>query len=916
MEKSPQQPNELDRLKALESYSIMDTLPEKEYDAITELASLICGTPISLISLVDQERQWFKSSVGLGVDQTSRDFSFCQYTIMGDDVYEVTNALENELFANNPLVTGNPNIRFYAGAPLKDSNGFNLGSLCVIGTEPKKLSDNQIKCLKLLASQVSVLLDLRKKNDKLLNAEKEITNFIELSKDLVCIANVNGMFYQVNPAFTTVLGYLKEELEGTAFTNFVHPDDLDKTYKEVEKLASGAKTISFENRYRKKNGEYVVLSWNASPDPLTGNLYCIARDITSEKQIQEVLYKTSADLEAILESAEFSVIATGIDGIVTHFNRGSETLLGYKAAEIIGKTSPESFHVKDEVLKYTEELSIELGKKVEPTFADFVIKSCESGYSSSREWTYNRKNGSCFTMLLSLTSVKNIYGDITGYLGIGKDVTKQKEVELSLLNSNKLLDESESIAKIGSWKFDAIGRELIWSKGQYDIFELEELPSKQLFKAYKSRLHPDDSSRLDEMLTNTLTLGVELSYKHRVLLPDSKIKHVIGIGQAYKNQKGEIIGIQGFNQDITEKTLAEEIIAEKSKEINDVRSALEQAAIVTIADQKGVVTFVNDNFCSISKYSQEELIGQSYNVGNPNIQLNKFVMKIWKTIADGKVWKGHLKNIAKDGSFYWMDSTIVPFLDNEGKPYQYIAISFNITAQKLAQDNLNTVLVDLEKKNIELDQFGYIVSHDLKAPLRAIYNLSEWIIEDMPTLPETVADNFRLLQGRVQRMENLINGVLDYSRIGKIKIERESVDIKVMLEQVAETLVPKKDFEISIIGNFPVIRGAKILLSQVFSNLISNAVKYNDKPIGKVECIYESITGFHQFSIKDNGIGIAEVYHKKVFQVFQTIDARDKNESTGIGLAIVLKIIEELGGSIKIESEESKGATFIFTIPI
>ena len=136
MKKIPLPTNESDRLKALESYSVMDTLPENEYDAITQLASYICGTPIALVSLLDKERQWFKSTVGLGVTETPREISFCQYAIMGEEVYEVTNALENKLFADNPLVTGNPDIRFYAGAPLKDSDGFNLGSLCVIDTVP------------------------------------------------------------------------------------------------------------------------------------------------------------------------------------------------------------------------------------------------------------------------------------------------------------------------------------------------------------------------------------------------------------------------------------------------------------------------------------------------------------------------------------------------------------------------------------------------------------------------------------------------------------------------------------------------------------------------------------------------------------------------------------------------------------
>jgi PAS domain S-box-containing protein len=1035
--------NESERLIALESYSIMDSLPEKEYDAITQLASYICGTPIALVSLVDGERQWFKSSVGLGAPETPREISFCQYTIMGEKVYEVTNALENELFSDNPLVTGNPDIRFYAGAPLKDSDGFNLGSLCVIDTIPRTLNEEQKNALQLLANQVVSLLQLRKKNIDLNTTQKEFQNFIDLSKDLVCIANVNGMFCKVNPAFSNVLGYSKEELEGTPFVNFVHPDDLNKTYKEVAKLAEGHKTISFENRYRCKNGEYIVLSWNTSPDPVTGNLYCIARDMTFENNQKETLVKTTNELSAILNSAEFSIIASELDGTIKQFNRGAEILLGYTAAEVVGKTSPAIMHVLDEVVKRAQDLTIELGEKVEPGFDVFVIKAKKFGIADSHEWTYVRKDGGTFPIQLSVTAIKNSLGEVTGYLGIAKDITKEKEAELNLINSNKLFDESQSIAKTGSWKFDLFTKDLIWSKGNYKIFEFEELPANKLYEAYRKilrpealvqldkaieksvttgqdfeflnniefsnnrvkyiltlgqiiknefgdvigaqgstqditekmlaeqnlvdsnklldesqsiakigswkfnlitkdlllskghyaifelnnvsadqlynkyrdRIHHDDIQLLDKLDENVIKTGEDYKTNYRIVFPDDRIKYIQEIGQPFKNEKGEIIGLQGSILDVTEKALAEQKIAEKAKEINDIRSALDESTIVTITDQKGVITFVNDKFCSVSKYSKEELIGQYHYVDNPEYQLNQFIKNIWKTIANGKVWKGDIKNRAKDGSYYWVDSTIVPFLDDQGKPYQYIAISSDITEQKLAKQKLSSALIDLEKTNKELDQFAYIVSHDLKAPLRAINNLSEWIVEDMPEMPEAVNANFGLLRGRIMRMENLINAVLDYSRIGRTKIEKQTTDLKKMLYQIVDSIVPTEGFEIYIADNIPEIKIARILFQQIFSNLISNAVKYNDKPIGKIECFYESFPDFHQFTIKDNGPGIAEEYHKKVFKVFQTIEARDKKESTGIGLSIVQKIIEEAGGTIRIESEEGKGASFIFTIP-
>ena len=915
MKNVPIPSNELDRIKALNGYSIMDSLPEKEYDSITQLASYICKTPIALVSLLDENRQWFKSTVGLSATETPREISFCQHAIMGDALYEVNNALEDAKFANNPLVVGGPKIRFYAGSPLKDKEGFNLGTLCVIDTKPRVLTEDQKSALELLGQQVVSLLDLRKNNNQLLIAQKEFQNFVELSKDLVCIANVDGRFYKVNPSFTTVLGYAKEELEGQLFIDFIHADDLDKTFKEVEKLSRGYKSISFENRYICKDGSYVLLSWNTSPDPETGNLYCIARDMTKDKIQEEKLINTTTNLTAILNASEFSIIATEIDGTIKEFNNGAENLLGYKAEEVIGKMTPAILHLEEEIVNRAAVLTEQYGEIVEPGFGVFTYVTQKWGIADSNEWTFIRKDGTTFPVILSATAIRNSSGVITGYLGIAKDISKEKAAEQSLINSKILLDESQRIAKIGSWKFDVVSNNLVWSKGHYTIFELDEMPGDELYEAYRKRIHPDDLPILDELSDNILENGKDFKVNYRIVLPDGRIKHILEIGSPFENEIGEVVGMQGNIQDVTEIKLAEKKIEDKAKEINDVRAALDESSIVTITDQNGILTYVNDKFCNISQYTEDELLGQYHYVDAFGNYSNKVGKDIWMSIASGEIWKGELQKVAKDGSYYWVDSTIVPFLNEKRETYQYIAISSDITEKKLAEENLKNALVDLEKNNKELDQFAYVVSHDLKAPLRAINNLAEWIVEDMPDMPEDVSNNLGLLRGRILRMENLINGVLDYSRIGRTKIEMENIDLNLMLTQIVETIVPTQGFEVFIDSQMPEIFNAKILLYQVFSNIISNAVKYNDKPIGVIKCSYLELPSFHQFTISDNGPGIEKEYHDKVFGVFQTIEARDKKESTGIGLSIVKKIIEEKGGTIYIESKEGEGASFIFTLP-
>lgn len=227
---------------------------------------------------------------------------------------------------------------------------------------------------------------------------------------------------------------------------------------------------------------------------------------------------------------------------------------------------------------------------------------------------------------------------------------------------------------------------------------------------------------------------------------------------------------------------------------------------------------------------------------------------------------------------------------------------------------LNKNFIELKQKNYELDQFAYVVSHDLKAPLRGISNITKWMEEDHdPELTPNVRKNVNLIKGRTKRLENMINGLLEYARVGRVRKDLQKVDLNILLKEVTELIVPSS-FHV-IIDDMPELIAEKIRLEQVFSNLISNAVKYHDKPDGLIYISCEDEGAYYTFSVKDNGPGIQPEYHDKIFMIFQTLKERDAFESTGVGLAIVKKIIEDQKCRISIESVPGEGTKFTFTWP-
>lgn len=270
----------------------------------------------------------------------------------------------------------------------------------------------------------------------------------------------------------------------------------------------------------------------------------------------------------------------------------------------------------------------------------------------------------------------------------------------------------------------------------------------------------------------------------------------------------------------------------------------------------------------------------------------------------------------EDGRTFLASYSITVINDRENDRLLKIILLHDISEQKRYAEMIAEYTQCLEQSNKELDQFAYIVSHDLKAPLRAISNLSSWLEDDLGlSLSGENKENLARLRGRVARMESLINGILEYSKVGRENIASEKVDVSKLVEEILELLSPPRHVRVNIVGPMPVMEVPRIMLHQLFSNLISNAVKYNDKEAGLITVSCSEQEDAFEFSVEDNGPGIPAEYHEKIFMIFQTLQSRDKYESTGIGLTIVKRILAARGGKIHVESGVGKGSKFIFSWP-
>jgi len=336
---------------------------------------------------------------------------------------------------------------------------------------------------------------------------------------------------------------------------------------------------------------------------------------------------------------------------------------------------------------------------------------------------------------------------------------------------------------------------------------------------------------------------------------------------------------------------------------------------IFLKDVNLVYISCNENYARDLKIRPKEIAGKTDYDFYPKELAERYRTDDKKVMESGETKEIEEKYI-KDGKELVVHTVKTPVKDDQDNIIGILGIFWDITEQKEAQRRQDQLTEEVKSVNQELEDFAYVISHDLKAPLRGIRTLADWISTDYADkLGEKGGEQMKLLLSRADRMHNLIDGVLQYSRVGRVREEMVRVDLNEFVPDVIDMVAPPQNITVTVENELPVIECELTRIMQVFQNLVSNAVKYMDKPKGqvKIDCVDEN--GFWKFSVTDNGPGIEEKHFEKIFRIFQTLSPRDEFESTGIGLTIAKKIVELYGGRIWVESKVSQGSTFFFTLP-
>jgi PAS domain S-box-containing protein len=613
--------------------------------------------------------------------------------------------------------------------------------------------------------------------------------------------------------------------------------------------------------------------------------------ISSSALISKQLAASDTNLKDIKAALDASTIVAITDrhGTILFVNDKFEEISKYKKEEILGKNHR----------------VLNSGHHSKEFFGD-LWSTIYSGRIWRGEIRNKAKDGSLYWVDTTIVPFLNKKGKPIQYIAIRSDITKRKQVEQDLLESLKgiqditfALDQSSIVAITDEKGRITMVNDKFCEISQYSREEILGQDHRILNSGY----HPKDFFK-----DLWRTIGQGMVWKGEIYnrAKDGTFYWVDTTIVPFLNEKGKPYQYVAIRSDITNRKLAEENLKATIKDNTDIRFALDQSSIVAFTDAAGIITSVNDKFCEISKYEREEIIGKNHSILNSGNHPKDFFKNLWKTIAAGHVWKGEIRNKAKDGTFYWVDTTIVPFLNEKGKPYQYLAIRNDITERKKTEEVLHR-----QDKLAAVGQLAAGVAHEIRNPLTSMKGYAEFLQLDERD-PERL-EFLNIILDEIERVNTIVEDFMVLAKPKVVELEEKNV-VPVIKNVVAflEFEARKKNVHLSFDCSQDIIQIEcdENRLKQVFLNFIKNGIEAmpNGGDLYVKTIIHDNNV---QISIQDTGVGIPKDKLKNLGEPFYTT----KKNGNGLGLMVSFKIIESHNGKVFVESEPNKGTTFNILLP-
>ncbi len=888
--------NEDERLKALESYDILDTIPEAEYDALTRLASYICQVPLAFISFIDGKRQWFKSTLGLTINEVPRADSFCRYTIMSDNLVEVEDVRLHEIFAESESVKGEFGLRFYASAPLIDPDGYRLGSLCIFDQNPKVLTADQRDALQTLASEVMSHLAIRKQKKELefrLRQHEDFFTLFNSSSEIHLIADETSKIEHINNAVEAIMGYQPRQVIGHSLWEFVVGQNREQFVPQIEMGLQTHHSFELETCVLTKSGEEKCISWSAINR--NGKWYASGRDITEHKKVSAQLEQ----LSLVASKVSNGVAITDANNRIIWTNEAFENITGYNFADLYNRQMGDVFK----------------GDYSDPKINNRIQDLLKTEKAFEIEVKIEHKDGHLMWLSVMNSPVVGNDGKIEKYIKILLDITARKNAEsdLEILSFASAKSPSGVVIRdkdgVIVWINEALERILGYSLG-----ELKGKTFGNMLIGEQTDLRIANHAKQAYDKNTPYEIEIQLYRK------DGTPVWVFLSNSPFFNDEGQLERQVTVCVDINERKIAESQLTMLSLVASSTVSG------VVINNSEGKVEWVNTAFENITGFNLDEVKNQHLGDALKGELTDYGIIERTRELSKNKQsFEIDVLAYRKDREPIWLTVINSVILDESGAVSKYIEVIIDITARKNAEQELVTAKEEALQLSRAKDMFISVMSHEIRTPLNAVIGMSHLLSQD--NVDESQTENLNILKFSAENLMTLINDVLDFAKIetGNIELEQAKVDLRDLVHSVASSMQFKASdhhiyFKEDIAADVPdCILGDRTRLVQILLNLAGNAVKFTEQGGVTIQLsVVEQSAGEVKirFAVNDTGIGIAADKIETIFESFKQADADTtrKYGGTGLGLAITKRLIELHHSKINVDSIPGLGSSFWFEI--